>query len=39
MYQNAKEYLQTINTMKHRITDQEEYIQRLRDSLGIAGTR
>jgi len=39
MYQNAKEYLQTINTMKHRITDQEEYIQRLRDSLGIAGIR
>ena len=38
-YTNAKEYLQSIKYMKNKITDQVEYIQRLRDSLGIAGIR
>ena len=37
MILTTKEYLQSINDMKHKIVDQVEYIQRLRDSLGIAG--
>lgn len=35
----AKEFLQQVQRYNDRIREQEEYIQRLRDSLGIAGLR
>ena len=35
----AKEYLLQIKEQRNDILNQEEYIQRLRDSLGVAGIR
>lgn len=34
---NAKEYLQQIKDLNDEVNEQEEYIQRLRDTLDIAG--